>query len=87
MRYLDYKRKMNSDIMEIKEKNAKNIVGYKPDHLTDEIEEISNMLLPFEEIQTYLQTKTNFDVMEALELWANHTIEIIESHNEAYLND
>ena len=39
------------------------------------------------EIQTYLQTKTNFDVMEALELWANHTIEIIESHNEAYLND
>ena len=87
MRYFDYKRKLNSEIMEIKENNAKNIVGYKPDHLTDEIEEISNMLLPFEEIQTYLQTKTNFDVMEALELWANHTIEIIESHNETYLND
>ena len=87
MRYFDYKRKLNSEIMEIKENNAKNIVGYKPDHLTDEIEEISNMLLPFEQIQTYLQTKTNFDVMEALELWANHTIEIIESHNEAYLND
>ena len=87
MRYLDYKRKLNGEVMAIKENNAKNIVGYKPDHLTDEIEEISNMLLPFEEIQTYLQTKTNFDVMEALELWANHTIEIIESHNEAYLND
>ena len=87
MRYLDYKRKMNGDLMQIKEMNAKNIVGYKPDHLTDEIEEISKMLLPFEEIQPYLQTKTNFDVMEALELWANHTIEIIESHNEAYLND
>ena len=87
MRYLDYKRKLNGEVMTIKENNAKNIVGYKPDHLTDEIEEISNMLLPFEEIQTYLQTKTNFDVMEALELWANHTIEIIESHNEAYLND
>ena len=87
MRYFDYKRKLNSEIMEIKENNAKNIVGYKPDHLTDEIEEISNMLLPFEQIQTYLQTKTNFDVMEALELWANHTIEIIESHNETYLND
>ena len=87
MRLLDYKRKMNGDINQIKEMNAKNIVGYKPDHLTDEIEEISNMLLPFEEIQIYLQTKTNFDVMEALELWANHTIEIIESHNETYLND
>ena len=87
MRYFDYKRKKNSEIMEIREANAKNIVGYKPDHLTDEIEEISNMLLPFDQIQIYLQTKTNFDVMEALELWANHTIEIIESHNEAYLND
>ena len=87
MRLLDYKRKMNGDINQIKEMNAKNIVGYKPDHLTDEIAEISNMLLPFEEIQIYLQTKTNFDVMEALELWANHTIEIIESHNETYLND
>ena len=87
MRYLDYKRKMNSELINIKEINSKNIVGYKPDHLTDEIEEISNMLLPFEEIQIYLQTKTNFDVMEALELWANHTIEIIESHNEIYLND
>ena len=87
MRYFDYKRKLNGDIIKIREANAKNIVGYKPDHLTDEIEEISKMLLPFEEIQTYLQTKTNFDVMEALELWANHTIEIIESHNEAYLND
>ena len=87
MRYFDYKRKLNGDIIKIRETNAKNIVGYKPDHLTDEIEEISKMLLPFEEIQTYLQTKTNFDVMEALELWANHTIEIIESHNEAYLND
>ena len=87
MRYLDYKRKLNGELMEIKENNAKNIVGYKPDHLTDEIEEISKMLLPFEEIQIYLQTKTNYDVMEALEFWANHTIQIIESHNEAYLND
>ena len=87
MRLLDYKRKMNGELMEIREMNAKNIVGYKPDHLTDEVEEISNMLLPFEEVQTYLQTKTNFDVMEALELWGNHTIEIIESHNETYIND
>ena len=31
--------------------------------------------------------KTDFDVMDSLEIWANHTLEIIESHNEAYLND
>ena len=87
MKYLDYKRQMNADILSYREKNAKNNVGYKPDHLTDEIEEISNMLLPFEEVQVYLEMRTDFDVMESLEIWANHTIDIIESHNETYLND
>ena len=87
MQYLDYKRQLNADILSYREKNAKNNVGYKPDHLTDEIEEISKMLLPFEEVQIYLEMKTDFDVMEALEIWANHTIDIIESHNESYLND
>ena len=87
MKYLDYKRQMNADILSYREKNAKNNVGYKPDHLTDEIEEVSNMLLPFEEVQVYLEMRTDFDVMESLEIWANHTIDIIESHNETYLND
>ena len=87
MQYLDYKRQLNADLLSYREKNAKNNVGYKPDHLTDEIEEISKMLLPFEEVQIYLEMKTDFDVMEALEIWANHTIDIIESHNESYLND
>ena len=87
MRYLDYKRKLNGEIMDYREKNAKNTVGYRPDHLTDEIEEISKLLLPFEEVQIYLEMRTDFDVMEQLEIWANHTIEIIDSHNEAYLND
>ena len=87
MKYLDYKRQLNADILSYREKNAKNNVGYKPDHLTDEIEEISKMLLPFEEVQIYLEMRTDFDVMDSLEIWANHTIDIIESHNEAYLND
>ena len=87
MQYLDYKRQLNADILSFREKNAKNNVGYKPDHLTDEIEEVSKMLLPFEEVQIYLEMKTDFDIMEALEVWANHTIDIIESHNESYLND
>ena len=87
MQYLDYKRQLNADLLSYREKNAKNNVGYKPDHLTDEIEEISKMLLPFEEVQIYLEMKTDFDVMDSLEIWANHTLEIIESHNEAYLND
>ncbi len=87
MKYLDYKRQLNADILSYREKNAKNNVGYKPDHLTDEIEEISKMLLPFEEVQIYLEMRTDFDVMDSLEIWANHTIDIIESHNESYLND
>ena len=87
MKYLDYKRQLNADILSYREKNAKNNVGYKPDHLTDEIEEISKMLLSFEEVQIYLEMRTDFDVMDSLEIWANHTIDIIESHNEAYLND
>ena len=73
--------------MALREANAKNNVGYRPDHLTDEIEEISKILLPFEEIQVYLEMRTEFDIMESLEIWANHTIDIIESHNETYLND
>ena len=87
MKYLDYKRQMNGDIMKYRENNAKNNVGYKPDHLTDEIEEISNLLLPFEDVQVYLEMRTDFDIMEALTIWVNHMIEIIESHNESYLND
>ena len=87
MKYLDYKRQLNADILSYREKNAKNNVGYKPDHLTDEIEELSNMLLPFEEVQIYLEMRTDFDVMDSLEIWANHTIDIIESHNETYIND
>lgn len=87
MKYLDYKRQLNAQIISYRENNIKNNVGYKPDHLTDEIEEVSNMLLPFEEIQVYLEMRTDFDVMDSLEMWANHTIEIIESHNETYLND
>jgi hypothetical protein len=87
MKYLDYKRKLNGEIMNYRENNIKNNVGYKPDHLTDEIEEVSNMLLPFDEIQSYLEMRTDFDVMDSLLLWANHTLEIIESHNETYLND
>ena len=87
MKYLDYKRQLNGDIMAYREKNAKNNVGYRPDHLTDEIEEISKILLPFEEVQVYLEMRTDFDIMESLEIWANHTIDIIESHNETYLND
>lgn len=87
MKYLDYKRQLNGEIISYRENNVKNNVGYKPDHLTDEIEEVSNMLLPFEEIQVYLEMRTDFDVMDSLEMWANHTIDIIESHNETYLND
>ena len=87
MKYLDYKRKLNGEVMDYREKNAKNNIGYRPDHLSDEIEELSKLLLPFEEIQIYLEMKTDFDVMDSLEIWANHTLEIIESHNEAYLND
>ena len=87
MKYLDYKRQLNGEIISYRENNIKNNVGYKPDHLTDEIEEVSNMLLPFEEIQVYLEMRTDFDVMDSLEMWANHTIDIIESHNETYLND
>ena len=87
MKYLDYKRQMNGDLLSIREKNAKNNIGYKPDHLTDEIEELSQILLPFEEVQIYLEMRTDFDIMESLEIWANHTLDIIESHNEIYLND
>ena len=87
MKYLDYKRKLNGEIMNYRENNMKNNVGYKPDHLTDEIEELSKMLLPFDEVQSYLEMRTDYDVMDSLLLWANHTLEIIESHNETYLND
>ena len=66
MRYLDYKRQLNGNIMTYREKNAKNNVGYRPGHLTDEIEEISQILLPFEEVQVYLEMRTEFDIMESL---------------------
>ncbi len=87
MNYMDYKRKMNLEIMEDREKNEKDNVGYNPDTNPDEVEEILNILLPFEEVRLYLETKTNYDLMEQLEIWSNNTINIIESHNEAYLQD
>ena len=84
-KYLEYKRKMNNTLTYYKEVNAKNIVTYNPDTLSDEIEEISRLLLPFEDIKIYLEMRTDYDIMEALEIWANHTIEIIEAHCNAYI--
>ena len=60
MKYLDYKRKLNGEVMDYREKYSKNNVGYRPDHLSDEIEELSKLLLPFEEIQIYLEMKNIF---------------------------
>ena len=84
-KYLEYKRKMNNTLTYYKEVNAKNIITYNPDTLSDEIEEISKLLLPFEDIKIYLEMRTDYDIMDSLEIWANHTIEIIETHCNEYI--
>ena len=72
------------EIIKFKEENAKNIVTYCPDTLPDEVEELRDLVLPFEEIELYLRTKTNFDLMANLLKWVKQVIKLMYSHHDGY---
>ena len=60
---------------------------YKPDTLPDEIEELSKLLFPLKEVENYLRTKTDYDIIDSFEKWVTNVLEIMNSHNEVYIND
>ena len=74
-------------IKKYKKENIKNLVMYKPDSLPDEIEELSKLLLPIKEVENYLRTKTDYDIIDSFEKWITNVLEIMNSHNEVYIND
>ena len=74
-------------IKKYKRENVKNLVMYKPDTLPDEIEELSKLLFPLKEVENYLRTKTDYDIIDSFEKWVTNVLEIMNSHNEVYIND
>ena len=74
-------------IKKYKKENIKNLVMYKPDSLPDEIEELSKLLFPLKEVENYLRTKTDYDIIDSFEKWVTNVLEIMNSHNEVYIND
>ena len=74
-------------IKKYKKENIKNLVMYKPDTLPDEIEELSKLLFPLKEVENYLRTKTDYDIIDSFEKWVTNVLEIMNSHNEVYIND
>ena len=68
----------------MREENTKNIITYTPDTNPDEVEELRDLVLPFGEVELYLRTKTNFDLMGNLLKWVKQVIKLMYSHHDGY---
>ena len=72
------------EIIKLREENTKNIITYTPDTNPDEVEELRDLVLPFGEVELYLRTKTNFDLMGNLLKWVKQVIKLMYSHHDGY---
>ena len=81
------RKKQVEKIEKYKSINRKYIVTYNPDNLPDDIEELRNFVLPFEEVEIYLDAPTDYDLIDNIEKWASNVLSYMNSHKEIYLYD
>ena len=81
------REKQIEKIKKYKEINRVYIVKYDPDNLDDDIEELKNFLLPYEDIQIYLNTPTDYDLIDNIEKWVDNVLKYMYAHKEIYLYD
>ena len=81
------REKQIEKLKKYKEINRVYIVKYEPDNLDDDIEELKNFLLPYEDIQIYLNSATDYDLIDNIEKWVNNVLKYMYAHQEIYLYD
>ena len=81
------REKQIEKLKKYKEINRVYIVKYEPDNLDDDIEELKNFLLPYEDIQIYLNTPTDYDLIDNIEKWVDNVLKYMYAHKEIYLYD
>ena len=81
------REKQIEKLKKYKEINRVYIVKYEPDNLDDDIEELKNSLLPYEDIQIYLNTPTDYDLIDNIEKWVDNVLKYMYAHKEIYLYD
>ena len=81
------REKQIEKLKKYKEINRVYIVKYEPDTLEDDIEELKNFLLPYEDIQIYLNTPTDYDLIDNIEKWVDNVLKYMYAHKEIYLYD
>ena len=81
------REKQIEEIKKYKEINRVYIVKYDPDNLDDDIEELKNFLLPYEDIQIYLNSPTDYDLIDNIEKWVDNVLKYMYAHKEIYLYD
>ena len=81
------REKQIEKLKKYKEINRVYIVKYEPDNLDDDIEELKNFLLPYEDIQIYLNSPTDYDLIDNIEKWVDNVLKYMYAHKEIYLYD
>lgn len=75
-----YLKNEKREAVELQKENAKNIVTYFPDTMENDIEEIYQMIFPYEYIRSYVENETSLYLITPLLIWSDKVIDIMNSH-------